>query len=211
MNKQNYFDYYLKEIKDASNFYVNETNYSSYQVIVNNNNNIFNIYLYAPKKSGKTHLIDIWSERNNAILYNGNIDNIFKLKKNIAIDNLFNNLNEENVFHIINHCNSLNLKLFFTSDKKIEDYEFKLPDLKSRLLTFYKVEIKNPDDDMIKIILTKLLHEKQFIIKNKEIFDFLIKRIERSYESIYNLVERLDKISLEKKRQLTIPLIKEII
>ena len=64
---------------------------------------------------------------------------------------------------------------------------------------------------MIKIILTKLLLEKQFIIKNPEIFEFLVKRVERSYESIYNLVDKLDKLSLEKKRQLTIPLIKEII
>ena len=64
---------------------------------------------------------------------------------------------------------------------------------------------------MIKIILTKLLIEKQFIIKNPEIFDFLVNRIERSYQSIYNLVDKLDKLSLEKKRQLTIPLIKEIL
>ena len=64
---------------------------------------------------------------------------------------------------------------------------------------------------MIKIILTKLLIEKQFIIKNPEIFEFLVNRIERSYQSIYNLVDKLDKLSLEKKRQLTIPLIKEIL
>ena len=59
--------------------------------------------------------------------------------------------------------------------------------------------------------MTKLLHEKQFIIKNPEIFEFLVKRIERSYQSIYNIVKTLDKFSLQKKRQLTIPLIKEIL
>ena len=31
------------------------------------------------------------------------------------------------------------------------------------------------------------------------------------YQSIYDLVDKLDKLSLQKKRQLTIPLIKEII
>ena len=49
-------------------------------------------------------------------------------------------------------------------------------------------QFSNPDDEMIKIILTKLLIEKQFIIKNPEIFEFLVNRIERSYQSIYNLV-----------------------
>ena len=91
------------------------------------------------------------------------------------------------------------------------DHNFKLKDLKSRLKTFYHVSISNPDDEMIKIILTKLLLEKQFIIKNPEIFEYLVKRIERSYQSIYNFVDKLDKVSLEKKRQLTIPLIKEIL
>ena len=132
-------------------------------------------------------------------------------KKNVAIDNLFKNIVEEDIFHIINHCKQENLKVLITSNLNVNDHNFKLKDLKSRLKTFYHVSILNPDDEMIKIILTKLLIEKQFIIKNPEIFEFLVKRIERSYVSIYNLVDKLDKLSLEKKRQLTIPLIKEII
>ena len=103
------------------------------------------------------------------------------------------------------------MKILITSDLDIDGYKFNFKDLKSRLKTFYHVSISNPDDEMIKIILTKLLYEKQFIIKNPEIFEFLIKRIERTYQSIYNLVDKLDKLSLEKKRQLTIPLIKEIL
>ena len=101
--------------------------------------------------------------------------------------------------------------MLITSNLNINDYNYKFTDLKSRLKTFYFVSILNPDDEMIKMILTKLLHEKQFVIKNPEIFEYLIKRIERTYISIYNLVEQLDRLSLQKKRQLTIPLIKEII
>ena len=124
---------------------------------------------------------------------------------------LFLKLIEEDIFHIINHCKNENLKIFITSNLNINQYNFKLTDLKSRLKTFYHVSILNPDDEMVKIILTKLLHEKQFIIKNPEIFEFLVKRIERSYQSIYNIVKKLDKFSLQNKRQLTIPLIKEIL
>ena len=51
----------------------------------------------------------------------------------------------------------------------------------------------------------------KIIIKNKEIFDYIFNRVNRTYFDIYFLVEKLDKLSLEKKRQLTIPLIKEII
>ena len=130
---------------------------------------------------------------------------------NQVYDDLYKNIIEEDIFHIINHCNQENLKIFITSNISIDDHKFRLKDLKSRLKTFYYVSISNPDDEMIKIIFTKLLFEKQFIIKNPEIFEFLVNRIERSYQSIYDLVDKLDKLSLEKKRQLTIPLIKEII
>ena len=146
-----------------------------------------------------------------SILYKDNLSEILNLKKNVAIDNLFLKIKEEDIFHIINHCNNEDLKIFITSNLNINEYNFKLADLKSRLKTFYHVSILNPDDEMVKIILTKLLHEKQFIIRNPEIFDFLVKRIERSYQSIYNIVKTLDKLSLQKKRQLTIPLIKEIL
>ena len=210
MTHQEYFNYNLEEIRDSSNFFVNNTNLNSYNIIINNNS-IKNIFLKAPGKSGKSHLINIWIKNNNAILYNNNLKEILGSKKNVAIDNLFLKIKEEDVFHIINHCKNENLKIFITSNLDTNEYNFKITDLKSRLKTFYHVSILNPDDEMVKIILTKLLHEKQFIIKNPEIFDFLLKRIERSYQSIYNIVKKLDKFSLQNKRQLTIPLIKEII
>ena len=59
--------------------------------------------------------------------------------------------------------------------------------------------------------MTKLFSDKQIIIKNKEIFDYIFTRLSRTYLDIYMFVEKLDRLSLEKKRQLTIPLIKEII
>ena len=61
------------------------------------------------------------------------------------------------------------------------------------------------------MLMTKLFLDKQIIIKHKEIFDFIFKRIDRTYDDIYSFVEKIDKLSLEKKRQLTIPLIKEIL
>ena len=210
MTKQNFFNYYLKEIKDSSNFFVNKTNQETHDIIVKSKS-VNNIFLNAPNKSGKSHLVNIWKKNNNAILYCHNLREIIDAKQNVAIDDLFKNIIEEDIFHIINHCKQENLKILITSNLSLNDYSFKLKDLKSRLKTFYHVSISNPDDEMIKIILTKLLLEKQFIIKNPEIFEYLVNRIERSYQSIYNLVDKLDKLSLEKKRQLTIPLIKEII
>ena len=101
--------------------------------------------------------------------------------------------------------------MYFASSIDINTYNFKFRDLHSRLREFIYLEIKSPDDEMCKMLIAKLFYDKQIIIKNKEIFDFIFKRLNRTYFDIYIFVEKLDRLSLEKKRQLTIPLIKEII
>ena len=45
----------------------------------------------------------------------------------------------------------------------------------------------------------------------KDGIDYIFVRVNRTYYDIYLIVEKLDKLSLEKKRQLTLPLIKEIL
>ena len=44
-----------------------------------------------------------------------------------------------------------------------------------------------------------------------DIFEYILRRVDRTYDGIYDIVSKLDVLSLEKKRQLTIPLIKEIL
>ena len=210
MSSQKYFDYQFSELKDENNFFVNSTNENSYNLI---SNNIIdqNIFLFGPKKSGKTHLLNIWMKKNHGLLFNNNFNEILKTKNNIAIDNIFYNIFEEEIFHIINHCKSYNLKILVTSSISLNEYKFELSDLFSRLTAFYNVKINDPDDEMCKILMTKLFYEKQIIIKNNEIFDFILNRVSRTYNDIYLFVKKIDNLSLEKKRQLTIPLIKEIL
>ena len=98
-----------------------------------------------------------------------------------------------------------------TSKYKINEINFKFKDLSSRLKTFYNLEINQPDDEMLLAILTKSLIDKQFVINTKDIFEYIMRRVDRSYEGIYDIVNKLDLLSLEKKRQLTIPLVKEIL
>ena len=211
MNIQTSFNYHLTENKDKENFFVNTTNKIAYNIIINNSFEQ-NLILYGENKSGKSHLINIWMKLNNAILFdNNNFDKIINKKNNVAIDDLISISSEEEIFHIINHCKIFNLKLLVTSTVSISNYNFKLLDLKSRLNSFYSIKINSPDDEMCKMLMIKLFSNKQIIIKNNEIFDYIFKRIDRTYSDIYYLVEKIDKLSLEKKRQLTIPLIKEII
>jgi len=211
MSYQNFFDYQFTSTKDHDNYFVNQTNQKAYDLTILKDFNQ-NIFLFGPKKSGKSHLVSIWKDKNNAIIYNkNNFNKIIKTRNNVVVDDCLSTSSEENIFHLINHCKLHNLKMYFTTSIEINTYNFKFNDLYSRLREFFYLEIETPDDEMCKMLMIKLFSDKQIIIKNKEIFDFIFKRLNRTYLDIYIFVEKIDRLSLEKKRQLTIPLIKEII
>ena len=210
MSHQKIFNYKFSQKNDKENFFVNETNQKAYDLTILKEFNQ-NVFLFGTKKSGKSQLANLWKSLNDAILYHNNFSEIIETKKNVVIDDSLDFYNEENLFHLINHCNLNNLKMYFASSVDINNFDFKFKDLYSRLREFFYIEIKTPDDEMCKMLMVKLFSDKQIIIKNKEIFDFVFKRLSRTYLDIYIFVEKLDRLSLEKKRKLKIPLIKEII
>ena len=209
MIKQKSFNYKFNDNNDNElNFFVNQTNFYAFNALINNDTKFS--FLYGPKKSGKSYLSKIWLKKNNAIEYNNNYEVLLNLHNNILIDNLIF-YDQEKIFHIVNNCILNNSKVLITSDNKINEINFKFKDLSSRLKTFSNLEINQPNDEMLLAILTKLLVERQFIIKSNEIFEYIIRRVDRTYQGINDIVKKLDILSLEKKRQLTIPLIKEIL
>ena len=210
--RQTTFQYNILPKYNLENFYVSKANKDAYDFIINENKYSNYIILYGPKKSGKTHLGLIWKKMNKAITYNSDLyNNIIQSNNHIFFDNFLEDLNEENLFHLINHCFNNDLKILLCTDKLISNYTFELKDLSSRLKSFNFIEIKKPDDELIVNLINKLLYDKQIIINNSEIFSYVLKRINRTYKDIYLLVDKIDKLSLEKKRELTVPLIKELI
>ncbi len=209
--EQSYFNYNLKPGLAIDDFFVSTSNKKAYNFILNKKIDNQKILLIGPNKSGKTHLGKIWQKNNNAVSYENNFEIILNYKKNIFIDDFLKNINEEQIFHLINHCSINKLSILLTSNKEVFEHNFLLKDLVSRLKTFNLLRIDLPDDDLIINLIIKLLHDKQIIIKNEEIFHYILKRIERSYEEIFLLIEKIDKLSLEKKRELTIPLIKKLL
>ena len=208
MNKQKIISYTFDDDINDSNFFVNETNFHAFNKLINQES-LFS-FLYGPKKSGKSFLAHIWKNKHNANKLSNNFEEIIKKKDNILIDDL-HSFDQEIIFHLVNYCILNNLKILITSPYKINDINFKFNDLPSRLKTFSFLEINNPDDEMLITVLTKLLLDKQFIVNSNDIFEYILRRVERSYKGIYDIVDKLDVLSLEKKRQLTIPLIKEIL
>ena len=209
--EQIYFNYNLKPNLDLDNFFVGNSNTNAYKILINDNNLHNKFFLYGPQKSGKTHLSLIWQNKYNAIKYDKNLNEILNNKNHIFIDDIFFNLQEEDVFHIINHCELYNLKILITSNTRLNEYVFKLKDLSSRLKVFLNLNIDLPDDELLVNLMIKLFNDKQIIVKNTEIFNYIIKRVDRSYQKIFILINKIENLMQKKNKQLTIPLIKELI
>ena len=208
--EQSFFNYNIRPNFSLNDFFVGSANIEAYNLLINTKK-INNLFLVGPPKSGKTHLSFIWQKKFNGIIYNNNINQILENKSDIIIDNIFNNINEEEIFHIINHCSAINCKILVTSNIGLNEYTFQLKDLSSRLKTFINVNINLPDDELLVNLMTKLFHDKQIIIKNPEIFHYIIKRVHRSYDKIFHLIDKIDNLLMKKNKQLTIPIIKELI
>ena len=73
-----------------------------------------------------------------------------------------------------------------------------------------KANISLPSDKLLKGLIVKLLKDKGVVITSK-LLEYTINRIERSYEAVNFFVQDLNKISLEKKKNISISLIKEIL
>ena len=209
--KQGFFNYHLSPNLSIDDFFIGESNINAFNILIKQDKVKTNAILIGPKKSGKTHLSLIWQEKNNACKYDNNLDEIIKKKQNVLIDDLFKNLIEEEIFHLINHCYFNDLKILITCTDLINHYPFKLPDLSSRLKTFINIMINLPNDELLINLMIKLFHDKQIIIKNHEIFNYIIRRVGRSYEGVFILIDKIDKLLLQKNKQLTIPIIKELI
>jgi len=219
-SKQLYFEMPNKQALGIEDYIITDSNNFAFDLIVKMVKGEINFALISgPPYSGKTHLskILIKNARNYKTLYfdrdyqnllNRFEDSDFFILENI--DNVKHDKFEEKLFHIINLAKENNKKLLMTSRKPISEIDLNLEDLKSRLNSILEAKIKEPDDQLMELLLIKIFNDKQLKI-NPNIIDFLLSRLERSYESINLFIEKIDKFSLEKGKKITIPLINDLL
>jgi len=202
---------YLKE-----DFYVSPSNEQAYNFIVSWPKWIKRIVnIYGPTGSGKTHLGSILKNKTTTLdidsnALNDKIFSKFKTKEALIIENLDNNVAENLLFSLWNAALQDNKYLLITSKKPINSYKFKLADLNSRTNSCIAIGIKLPSDDLISVILSKNFSDRQIKVEKKYI-DYIIKRIDRSYEKISQFILILDKYSLKKGTPFSLKLIKEVL
>ena len=216
MNDQLIFKFPTYQAYKKEDFYVSPSNQEAYDYINNWPKWIKRIInIYGPSGSGKSHLASILKSKTPCLSVDSSeldekIFLRFKTKEALIIDNLNEKVSEKLLFSIWNTALQDNKYFLIISTKPISSYKFKLNDLISRVNSSLVIGIKLPSDDLISVILAKNFSDKQIKVEKKHI-DFIIKRIDRSYEKISQFILTLDKYSLKKGSPFGLKLIKEVL
>ena len=154
--------------------------------------------------SGKSHLINIFLKKfKGKKLEAKSLDNQIlkeiKLHQNIVLENLDKDIEEKLFYTFLNIIDQDNKYLIVTSEKPIVNIEFNLEDLRSRSKNFILQNIEKPDDELMFALILKNLSDRQISIE-KNLIDYIIKRIDRSYGKIFDFIYKIDEMSLKKKK-----------
>ncbi len=214
------FDFPFQDKYLPEDFIVSTCNQSAFEFISNydiNNKTLPKIFaIKAPKLAGKSYLANIWQRKNDAEFLNlkeltsTNLIRLIRTKKFYIIEDIDQIKNQELLLQIFNLAQEKSSFLLLTSSASLNRVGLKIKDLNSRLKTTFNLEITNPDDHLIKMLLIKNFAAKQLKVSNK-VIDFLAKNLQRSFAAIFDIVKLLEFYSLEKKRNITIPLAREVL
>ena len=206
---------YKQNFKDQD-FYVSKSNYFAFNLIntwPKWEKNFLNIC--GDNFSGKSHLANIFLKKFKGIKINAHSFknehlNEIKVYENIILENFDSNINEVLIYSLFNTVDQDNKYLIINSTTPINEINFKLDDLKSRTKNCLFAKIEKPDDELMFALILKNFSDRQIII-NKKLIDFIIKRIDRSYDKIFEFIYKIDELSLKKKKPIDFKTIKQVL
>ena len=161
--------------------------------------------LVGPEGAGKTHLATIWAERAGAVRYEpgGGGEG-----RPVLVEDA-DQVGDEALFHLINRAPA-DGGLLLTARTRPAAWPAALPDLRSRLNALTVAEIGPPDDALLIAVLEALLREKH-IRAAPDLYEFLLRRMERSVAAARALVARLDEAAAEQGRPVNRALAREVL
>jgi chromosomal replication initiation ATPase DnaA len=149
--------------------------------------------LIGPKASGKTHLAAVFAAEHAATI----------------IDDADEIADGESLFHAWNAA-TFAAPLLLTATRLPRAWAHRLPDLASRLAATPLVRIDDPDDALLAAVLEKRFADRGLRVP-AEVVAYLVTRIERSFSAVAVAVAALDTMSLAERRDITVPLAREVL
>lgn len=161
--------------------------------------------LVGPEGCGKTHLATVWAERAGATPYEPGVTGE---GRPLLVEDA-DRVAGEALFHLINRA-ATDGGLLLTARTRPAAWPAALPDLRSRLNALTVAEIGEPDDALMIAVLEALFREKH-IRAAPDLYEFLLRRMERSVTAARALVARLDEAAAEQGRPVNRLLAREVL
>jgi chromosomal replication initiation ATPase DnaA len=174
------------------------------------------VLLVGPAGSGKSHLTAIWRAASGAsavaasALGEGDVAHLAASGAFAVEDLHLGPVNEAALFHLYNAAVERRASLLLTSRAGPAELAFKLADLVSRLRAAHLVMLGEPDEDLLRRVLTKLFADRQLSVE-PAVVDFILVRMERSLEAANVIADRLDRDALAGNRAITKRLAGEVL
>ena len=208
------------------NFYIDPKN-SLLLSIISNKILSDDIYIFGICNSGKTYLLqslcNFYSKHNKTALFLpikevishgvGILDSI-ENSDLVCLDGLENIIAnkewETAIFNLINNTHNNQCRLVLSSSLESSNNVFSLPDLDSRIKKLQSYELYPIDDANLIHALKHIANLSSINLGEREA-QYLLTYAKRNISDLVSILDALDKLSMEMKRKITIPLIKELL
>jgi chromosomal replication initiation ATPase DnaA len=141
---------------------------------------------------GKTHLARAWAEAAGACILEREAPQVDRaVGRPVLLEDADQGAPDEALFHLINLAAQSGGGLLMTARVAPARWPARLPDLRSRLNALTVTEIEEPDDQVLEGVLRKFFRERS-IRPPKEVYAYLLRRMERSIPAAREIVRRLD-------------------
>lgn len=178
------------------------------------------LILCGPEGAGKSHLVSIWQQRSQArsltpaeIMKDRELAGKIKRATSYLIedaDQIEGAQGERMLLHFYNWVVEHRGSVVMTARTPLADWRLNLPDLSSRLKALPQVSIAPPDDEMLALVLVKLFSDRQLRV-SEEVLTYILPRIERTPRAAAQVVDALDRASLQVGRRITVSLVREVL
>ncbi|MEJ0077265.1 MAG: chromosomal replication initiator DnaA [Alphaproteobacteria bacterium] len=171
--------------------------------------------IVGPEGAGKSHLASIWADITGARRVSARVLDEINLPAALAtgalvIEDAAEGLDERALFHLLNLMRQQDAFVLMTATALPATWRFELADLVSRLRAIPTVELRPPDDALLRAVMVKLFADRQLTV-DETLIAYLSTRIERSFGAARAAVQDLDREALRQKRPVTRALAAELL
>ena len=155
------------------------------------------LVIWGEAGSGKTHLLHLWAEREDAIKLSAPLlrEPLAINGADLAIEDIDAPASEQALLHTINAAYAASVNTLLTSRAPPGRLEFLLADLASRLRASLTIQIEPAEDALLETLLLRLCAVRQINLPS-QLLHYLLTQLPRRAAVLREAVTRLDRAAL---------------